>query len=104
MWLWLLLMRYSRVSQSYLLDFALPPPQTVSSPTPKAALNIVRSSKVRHVEGRIAHKSTHIEKLPKMNTTVPGDSNAFQVRGEGGRGSHRDRGWGEGSLRDGDGA
>ena len=59
------------------------PPQTASLPTPKAVLNIVRSSKVRHVEGRIAHKSTHIEKLPKLSTTVPGDSNAFQVKEEG---------------------
>ena len=48
----------------------------------------MRSSKVRHVEGRLAHKSTHVEKLPKLSTTVPGDSNAFQVSQE--RGGVRD--------------
>ena len=34
------------------------------------------------MEGRLAHKSTHVEKLPKLSTTVPGDSNAFQVSQE----------------------
>ena len=26
------------------------------------------------------HRSTHIEKLPKLSVAVPGESNAFQVR------------------------
>ncbi|CAI8048909.1 Coronin-7 [Geodia barretti] len=36
------------------------------SPTPKV-LNIVRSSKFRHVQGGTLHRSTHIEKLPKLS-------------------------------------
>ena len=49
------------------------------SPTPKV-LNIVRSSKFRHIQGGTMHRSTHIEKLPKLSVAVPGESNAFQVR------------------------
>ena len=26
------------------------------------------------------HRSTHIEKLPKLSVAIPGESNAFQVR------------------------
>ncbi len=48
------------------------------SPPPKV-LNIVRSSKFRHIEGQTMHRSTYIDKIPKLNGTVPGDSNAFQV-------------------------
>jgi coronin-7 len=48
------------------------------SPTPKV-LNIVRSSKFRHIQGGTLHRSTHIEKLPKLSVAVPGDSNGFQA-------------------------
>ena len=48
------------------------------SPSPKV-LNIVRSSKFRHIEGHMMHRSTNIDKIPKLSSTVPGDSNAFQV-------------------------
>ena len=64
-----------------------PEPQTNSedprpfSP-PTKVLNIVRSSKFRHIQGGTMHRSTHIEKLPKLSVAIPGESNAFQVRGE----------------------
>ena len=48
------------------------------TPSPKV-LNIVRSSKFRHIEGHMMHRSTQIDKIPKLSSTVPGDSNAFQV-------------------------
>jgi coronin-7 len=48
------------------------------SPTPKP-LNIVRSSKFRHIQGGTMHRSTHIEKLPKLSMAVPGDCNGFQA-------------------------
>lgn len=48
------------------------------SPPPKV-LNIVRSSKFRHIDGQMMHRSTHIDKVPKLSSTVPGDSNAYQV-------------------------
>ena len=48
------------------------------SPSPKV-LNIVRSSKYRHIEGHMMHRSTTIDKIPKLSTIVPGDSDAFQV-------------------------
>ncbi|CAI8054249.1 Coronin-7 [Geodia barretti] len=48
------------------------------SPTPKV-LNIVRSSKFRHIQGGTLHRSTHIEKLPKLSVAMPGDSNGFQA-------------------------
>ena len=52
----------------------------VAKPGPPAkVLNIVRSSKVRHVEGQTLHKSTFIDRVPTISTTVPGDSNAFAV-------------------------
>ena len=40
-------------------------------------LNIVRTSKFRHIEGSVMHKSTHIDGIPPLCETVPGDSNAF---------------------------
>jgi coronin-7 len=46
-------------------------------PVNPKVLNLVRSSKFRHIEGSIAHKSTHIESMPDLNRTIPGDSNAF---------------------------
>jgi len=50
----------------------------VRSPSPKV-LNIVRSSKYRHIEGHMMPRSTLIDKIPKLSTIVPGDSDAFQV-------------------------
>lgn len=46
----------------------------------KKTLNIVRSSKFRHIEGKFHQKSSFINKIPPLSSTVPGDSNAFQVR------------------------
>ena len=57
-------------------------PQAAQSPPPKV-LNIVRSSKFRHIQGGTMHRSTHIEKLPRLSVAVPGDSDAFQVRRRG---------------------
>ena len=42
-------------------------------------LNIVRSSKFRHIEGHFRERSSFINKFPSLSSTVPGDSNAFQV-------------------------
>ena len=42
-------------------------------------LNIVRSSKFRHIEGKHMHQSSQITKIPSLSSTVPGDSNGFQV-------------------------
>lgn len=42
--------------------------------------SIVRSSKFRHIEGKFRHKSSFISKIPRLSSTVPGDSNAFQVK------------------------
>jgi coronin-7 len=46
---------------------------------PAKVLNIVRSSKFRHIQGGTMHRSTHIEKLPKLSVAIPGESNAFQA-------------------------
>lgn len=42
-------------------------------------MNIVRSSKFRHIEGHLCERSSFITKFPSLSSTVPGDSNAFQV-------------------------
>lgn len=42
-------------------------------------ITVVRSSKFRHIEGKSRHNSTYITKIPALSSTVPGDSNAFQV-------------------------
>lgn len=42
-------------------------------------INIVRSSKVRYIEGYLLHKSTVIDKIPQLSKSIPGDSNAFAV-------------------------
>ena len=47
---------------------------------PAKVMNIVRSSKFRHIQGGKMHRSTHIEKLPKLSVAILGESNAFQVR------------------------
>ena len=60
-------------------------PKPTTAPVDKAvsdvpkAINIVRSSKFRHIEGKFKHRSTFISKIPSLSSTVPGDSNAFQV-------------------------
>ena len=45
-------------------------------------LNLVRSSKFRHIEGAILHKSTHIDSIPPLHKTIPGDSNAFSCNNQ----------------------
>lgn len=54
-----------------------------SEPSPAAPVsslrNVVRSSKFRHIEGKYRHQSSYITKLPSLSSTVPGDSNGFQV-------------------------
>lgn len=45
-------------------------------------MTFVRSSKFRHIEGRMSHPSSTIDKVPSLSTTVPGDSNAFHVNKE----------------------
>ena len=47
--------------------------------TSNKCFNVVRSSKFRHIEGKFRHRSTFINRIPALNSTVPGDSNAFQV-------------------------
>ena len=42
-------------------------------------MNIVRSSKVRYIEGYLFHKSNIIDKIPQLSKSIPGDSNAFTV-------------------------
>ena len=55
------------------------PTSTDKGSTATKPLNIVRSSKFRHIEGSVKDRSTFISKFPSLNSTVPGDSNAFQV-------------------------
>lgn len=58
------------------------PPTQPERPTSAAAAKVqsfVRSSKVRHIEGKSLHKSTYIDRVPPLSTTIPGDSNAFAV-------------------------
>lgn len=45
-------------------------------------VSFVRSSKFRHIEGHLSHRSSTIDKLPALSSTVPGDSNAFQANSE----------------------
>ena len=59
---------------------APPVDKTVSGVSEAAkTMTIVRSSKFRHIEGKFRHRSTFISKIPSLSSTVPGDSNAFQV-------------------------
>lgn len=51
----------------------------VSEVSSLKSLNIVRSSKFRHIEGKYKHRSSYITKIPSLSATVPGDCNAFQV-------------------------
>uniref|UniRef100_A0A1X7U457 Coronin n=1 Tax=Amphimedon queenslandica TaxID=400682 RepID=A0A1X7U457_AMPQE len=53
-----------------------PAPAPVAAAPPKA-LNIVRSSKVRYIEGYQLHKSTFLEKIPSLCKSIPGDSDGF---------------------------
>lgn len=57
------------------------PKEVVKSPSHKV-VTFVRSSKFRHIEGSLSHKSSTIDKLPALSSTVPGDSNAFQANKE----------------------
>ena len=50
--------------------------------TPHKVVNFVRSSKFRHIEGQLSHRSSAIDKVPTISSTVPGDSNAFAVNKE----------------------
>lgn len=52
----------------------------VKGRVPSRTTNIVRSSKFRHIEGKFKHRSTFINKLPPLSSTVPGDSNLLQVK------------------------
>ena len=45
-------------------------------------LNIVRTSKFHHIEGIVMHKSTHIDSIPELCRTVPGDSNAVSANSD----------------------
>ena len=74
------------------------PPESVAAkgPPPKV-FNIIRSSKYRHIQGGTMHRSTHIEKLPKLSVSIPGDSNGFQV----GREEERERERGREGEREG---
>lgn len=47
--------------------------------TPHKVVSFVRSSKFRHIEGQLSHRSSTIDKVPTISGTVPGDSNAFAV-------------------------
>lgn len=58
-------------------DQNLPP----KSP-PHKVISFVRSSKFRHIEGQLSHRSSAIDKVPTISSTVPGDSNAFAVNKE----------------------
>ena len=46
-------------------------------PSSTKSHSFVRSSKFRHIEGQLSHRSSAIDKLPSLSSTVPGDSNAF---------------------------
>ena len=50
--------------------------------TPHKVVSFVRSSKFRHIEGQLCHRSSTIDKVPTISSTVPGDSNAFAVNKE----------------------
>ena len=45
----------------------------------KKPVKIVRSSKVRYIEGKLLHNSMFIQKLPKLSNSIPGESNGFSV-------------------------
>lgn len=56
--------------------------EDTATPSSVAAQKIfagVHSSKFRHIEGSPMHRSTYIESIPNLNTTISGDSNSFQV-------------------------
>lgn len=55
-------------------------PASKEPPRPSKVIQLVRASKLRHIDGVMSHRSTTIDKLPPLNTTVPGDSNSFHVR------------------------
>ena len=60
-----------------------PPDQTLpTKATSHKVVNLVRSSKFRHIEGQLSHRSSAIDKVPTISSTVPGDSNAFAVNKE----------------------
>lgn len=63
--------------RSQVPDQNLPP----KSP-PHKVISFVRSSKFRHIEGQLSHRSSAIDKVPTISSTVPGDSNAFAVNKE----------------------
>jgi len=72
----------TEVSASSATKGPVAPSQEVSSSGKSGAsksFNIVRSSKFRHIEGSLKDKTTFITKFPSLSSTVPGDSNAFQV-------------------------
>lgn len=55
---------------------------SVKSIAAHKAVSFVRSSKFRHIEGHLSHRSSTIDKVPTISSTVPGDSNAFAVNKE----------------------
>lgn len=48
----------------------------------KKPVKIVRSSKVRYIEGKLLHSSVFIQKLPKLSNSIPGESNGFSANKE----------------------
>ncbi len=58
---------------------SIPPPHDLMEKTDKKSMKIVRSSKFRHIDGKFKHRSSFITKFPALRSTVPGDSNSFQV-------------------------
>ena len=62
-------------------EIAVPSAETSSCDKSGAtkSKNIVRSSKFRHIEGSSKDRATFITKFPSLSSTVPGDSNSFQV-------------------------
>ena len=52
---------------------------TASSVAAQKIFAGVHSSKFRHIQGSPMHRSTYIESIPNLNTTISGDCNSFQV-------------------------
>ena len=87
--------RYSTNNQSASIQSAAQPvpqdiqptpaagdPVSESSAKPKKTFTGVRVSKFRHLHGTPMHKSNNIENVRNLSTSLPGDSDAFQVNQE----------------------
>ena len=75
--------RAVKVDMAMKQDHSQVPDQNLPPKSPRhKVISFVRSSKFRHIEGQLSHRSSTIDKVPTISSTVPGDSNAFAVNKE----------------------